>query len=253
MATEFRDLLEMPLEEMAHGALYPVVVAVIDTGVDATHPDLAGRMDAQYALISSDDLRFETCREMRNADNFGHGTGVAGIIVSIAPNARIIDVRAIDAGHGTARMLVEGLRTAIDTPATLINMSLATRGEFAPSLLPLCEKAYYQNQVIVASQWNMPRGNELGFPAEFASCIGVNAAMMNRQYRLRYHDRSTIEFGSLGKNVLTAAPGGGYTTASGTSFATPQVTGMCALFLGQNPHLTVFELKTLLKQHAVAI
>lgn len=228
--------------------LLPVDVAVLDTGVDATHPDLAGRVvDAFSVDVEDGRARVTQADGPHNADVFGHGTGVASVIARLAPNARIVDIRVLGAGnYGTSAALIGGLKLAVERRIRIVNMSLAAKGETAPSLWPLCELAYRQNQVIVAARRNVPLMDE-GFPAEFSSCISVDRDRFSSPYALRYYAGKTIEYAAHGDDVIVAAPGGGHTRATGTSFATPAVSAMCALLLGGYPNLRPFEIKTILK------
>jgi subtilisin family serine protease len=186
----------------------------------------------------------------RNNDAFGHGTAVAGIIAAIAPNARLLDIRVLDAHcQGSGPALLAGLEQAVASGARLINLSLACVAEFAPQLHELCERAYRRNQIVVAAKRNTPLADN-GFPAEFSSCISVDIADFPSPYTLEFLDPPPIEFAARGENVRVPAAGGGYTHRTGTSFATPAVAGLCALLIGAYPGLRLFELKTLLKHSA---
>ncbi len=246
-------------EAVRQQALGPVSVAVIDSGIDGSHPELADRIAAAWAIESpSDDAESNRPRAVevdstRNNDVFGHGTGVAGVIARIAPNARIIDLRVLDSSNkGTGQNLVKALEHAIELGADIINMSLAAKRAFAPTLAPLCERAYHSGQTVVAARRNMPLLDQ-GFPAELSSVISVDQERMARELALRYRAGKLIEFAAHGEGVVTAAPGGGHTTHTGTSFATPAVSAICCLYLGAFPGLRPFELKTLLKAHAEPI
>jgi subtilisin family serine protease len=131
-------------------------------------------------------------------------------------------------------------------------MSLAATASFADRILPLCEKAYYQNQVVVASRRNMPLWDN-GYPAEFSSCISVDNQAFETPFRFRYLADRIVEYAAHGEEVPVAAAGGGYTTMTGTSFATPTIAGICALIAGAYPGLRPFEVKSLLKAWAVPL
>jgi len=131
----------------------------------------------------------------------------------------------------------------------VINMSLAASASVGRRLAPMCERAYYQNQVIVAAQRNFPIEDN-GFPAEFSSSIGVDFESFKSPFEFQYRTGRPIEYVATGDKVTVAAPGGGYTVMTGTSFATPAVAGLCALLLGAFGSLHPFEVKTVLKAHA---
>jgi subtilisin family serine protease len=243
-----RMALEARLDELTARATHPIEVAVVDSGIDSTHADLAGRVAAAYYVSGEgDDLQVLEHPAPGNHDAFGHGTAVASIVARLAPNAQLVDIRVLDPGNqGTGSALVAGLRHVIERRSRLVNMSLAATSRFAPSLNDLCERAYRQNQIVVASKRNSPYP-DLGFPAEFSSCISVDRDSFPTPYQIRYLEANPIEYAAHGDDVVCAAAGGGYTTKTGTSFATPTVTGICALLLGVFPDLKLFELKTILK------
>lgn len=239
------------LKALRRRRLAEVSVAVVDSGIDATHSDLRGRV-ARAWEIPADGETFRAVEAPcpRNRDVYGHGTAVAGIIASIAPNARLLDIRVLDERcQAGGPALVAGFEHAIASGARLINLSLACVARYAPQLHELCEEAYRRNQIVIAAKRNMPLADH-GFPAEFSSCISVDAADFPSRYMLEFLDPPPIEFAARGANVLVPAAGGGYMRRTGTSFATPTVTGLCGLLVGAYPDLRLFEIKTLLKQHA---
>ena len=245
--------LGVKLEDLPAGQLEPVTVEVVDSGVDATHPQLRGRVvRAVRAEPAGEDYEIVESPPGENADVYGHGTGVASIIAGIAPNAGILDIRVLDARNlSTGEALVAGFRYAVQERARVINMSLAARARCAAMLAPLCEQAYRQNQLVVAARRNMPLAGEDGFPAELASCIGVDVGAFLSHFQLKFQADSPIEFVAHGEQVVVAAAGGGQTTMSGTSFATPAVSGLCALLVGAHPDLRTFDVKSLLRAFAV--
>ncbi|MHC5010183.1 MAG: S8 family peptidase [Planctomycetota bacterium] len=250
MKWPFADLPSR-LEDFRKRSLRPLEVAVLDSGVDATHPDLAGRIAAVFNVEREDgEVRVEPGPTEANNDTFGHGTAVASIITQIAPNARIVDVRVLGGqNRGAGSVLVRGLAHAVERGCPIINMSLAATAQFAPRLRDLCETAYRQGQIVVASKRNMPL-LDLGFPAEFTVSVSVDTMPLSSLFRLRYRGDEVIEFAAHGEEVEVAAAGGGHTSKTGTSFATPAVAGLCALLLGAYPDLRPFEIKTLLKAYA---
>ena len=243
--------LSAPVEELAKGSLAPVTVAVLDSGVDGSHPDLAGRV-ARSAVFETDaegEVQSHETNPAENNDLFGHGTGVASIITRIAPNARIVDVRVLGGNpRGMGEALIAGFSHAVDSEATLLNMSLAASEKFVPRMNVICEKAYRKGTTIVASRRNMPLQDE-GFPAALIPCVGVDNAGEGPEPRWRYQNE-VIEYAAHGVDVPVAAHGGGYTSFTGTSFATPILCGYVALLLGAYPGLRPFEVKAVLKAMA---
>lgn len=244
-----RRVLEKPLRELAAASHQPLEVAVLDSGVDGSHPDLRGRLDAAFAIDLDDQLRPSvTPRAVEeNNDLFGHGTAVAGIITQIAPHARIVDIRVLNERNvGSGVALLAGLGLAIERGCPVINMSLATKRKFAPQLAELCERAYLAGLLVVAATRNLPLADH-GFPAELSSTISVDKSQVEDIFELAYRSDHPVEFAARGNEVPVPAAGGGYTVMTGTSFATPTVAGLCALLVGAFPELRPFEVKTVLK------
>jgi subtilisin family serine protease len=230
--------------------LKPVEVAILDSGIDASHPALRGRIVAAFRVEGGRRKPAVRPARRKNNDDYGHGTAVASIIARIAPNARLVDIRVLGPDNqGSGAALIEGLRFAVERGSRLINMSLAATGEFAADLRALCETAYYRNQILVAAKRNMPLVDN-GFPAEFSSCIGVDNRAFPTPFVFRFMPGQVIEYAAQGTEIAVAAPGGGYTTSTGTSFATPTITGICARVLGAYPDMRPFEVKSLLKLFA---
>ena len=245
-------LLMKRLADFPRQTLEPVTVAVVDSGIDATHPQLAGRIvQAVRVEPAGKKQRIVKGAVPRNADVYGHGTAVASIICKIAPNARILDIRVLDLTNVcSGETLIEGFRHAINSRARIINMSLAASAKYALPLRDLCETAYRRNQLVVASRRNMPLTDE-GYPAEVATSIGVNSGKFPSQLQVAFQRDRIIEFAAHGEEVLVAAPGGGETTMTGTSFAAPAVSGICALLVGACPDLRPFEVKSLLRAFSI--
>jgi subtilisin len=235
-------------EALAREPLAEVLVAVLDSGIDGTHPDLRGRVVESHRVERSDGkVVIVPARSDENNDGYGHGTAVASVLCNMSPNARIVDVRVLGDGQvGAGAALLAGLRFAVQRRVAVVNMSVAASAEFAAKLHALCEQAYRQGQAVVAATRNTPLTDH-GFPAELSSVISVDQARMGSLFDWYYRRAHPIEYVAHGEDVTVAAPGGGYTTKTGTSFATPAVSGLCALWLGAFPDLRPFELKSLLK------
>jgi subtilisin family serine protease len=251
MKASFLEALELPWDELATRPLAPVDVAVLDSGIDATHPALHGRIVEAYAVRAADG-REEVVKSANDADNdvLGHGTAVASIIARVAPNARLHDVRVLGSDNrGAEEILRAGLSYAVDRGWAVLNLSLAAGYRLRADLQAVCERAYYRGQTMVAARRNIPVGGD-GLPAEFSSCIGVDLGPHEAPFHLGFHRGLPIEFAAGGEGVTAAARGGGWTTVTGTSFATPAVSGLCALLIGAFPDLQSYEVKTVLRFRA---
>ncbi len=230
----------------ANGTGKDVQVAVIDSGIDAKHPALRGKvMRACVVHTSSGKV---ICREIpgrKSYDTFGHGTGVAGIISDLAPGARFISVKVLGEDNtGSGDALIAGLRWALNNKIKLINMSLATINEkFVPALFDLCEQAYVQDAILVVSKRNC---GPLGYPAMFSSVISVDCEAFQEKLMITRYLEKRIQYGARGENVEVAYLNGVYRRSTGTSFATPHVTGIAALLLSIFPGIRSSAIKAVL-------
>lgn len=245
--------LEAPIRELAKRELAPVTVAILDSGIDGSHPDLAGRV-IRGMIFEADAEGEVSSRESdptENNDLYGHGTGVASIIARIAPNTRLIDVRVLGGNNrGSGEAMIAGFEQAVRSEAILFNMSLAASERYVARMSVLAEDAYRRGISIVASRRNMPLQDD-GFPAALIPCVGVDNEGKGPEGSWLYRN-DVIEYSAYGVDVPVAAHGGGYTTMTGTSFATPIMCGHVALLLGAFPGLRPFEVKAILKAMAEA-
>ena len=233
---------------VSHSTGKGVQVAVIDSGVDASHPDLKGKVKRACVIKKTKEGTIE-CKEIPgedSVDSYGHGTAVSGIITDLAPDAEIINVKVLNEYNScTGDVLIQGIKWALDQNIKLINMSLATSKErYIPTIFKLCEQAYVQNSIIVASRRNF---GDLGCPAMFSSVISVDREDFDDKYAIHFNLHSLIEYDARGTKVKVPAPGGGYAETTGTSFATPHITGIVALLLQVIPDLIPIEIKAILK------
>lgn len=230
-----------------------VQIAIIDSGVDALHPALQGRV-VRTCVVGKNIEGVISCEEVpvtESTDNFGHGTAVAGCVTGVAPEVEIINVKVLnDYNACTGDILIAGLEWALQQGIRLINMSLATsKQQWIQGLFQLVEQAYIQNTIIVASRRNI---GDLGCPAMFSSVISVDRESYTDRFQLGYRANNMIEYDARGTEIEVLVPGGGYAIQTGTSFATPHVTGMVALLLEKFPTITGSEAKTILKALAQA-
>lgn len=243
--------MDVPIEALATARLQPIKVAIIDSGVDSSHPDLIGKVESAFWCKTERGRKIVTqsLPPHTNNDAYGHGTAVASIIARIAPNASFIDIRVLGANTlGTPQALLAGIDHANYTDVRLINISVAVGEAYAARMLPLVDRAHHRGKMIVAATRNRPLEDE-GYPASMVHAIGVGNAGRGPEREWRWR-RDVIEFLGYGVDVPVAASGGGYTTQTGTSFATPIICGVVALMLGAHPDLTLYEVKALLKAFA---
>lgn len=225
-----------------------VKVAVIDTGVNLRHPDLEG------AVAGGVNLFDEQAPPM---DDNGHGTHVAGIIaardnkigvVGVAPEAELYVLKAFDSqGSGRVSYIISGLEWCVQNGVKLVNMSFG--GTENRALGRAVQAALDAGLLLVAAAGNDGSGNSVNFPASYPGVMAVSASTA---------DDELASFSSWGPQVDIMAPGAkilstyqrGYKELSGTSMATPHVTGAAALVWAAEPRLSATRVSDRLKQTA---
>jgi subtilisin len=226
-----------------------VKVAIIDSGVDATHPLVGGV--AGGVVVEPDDSAPQGVRlvEGEHEDLFGHGTACAGIIRKAAPECDIYSVRVLGSrltGRGAA--FAAGLQWAIDNGMHVVNMSLSTgRATFFGTFHRLADEAYFKNTVLVCAVNNVPAPS---YPSQFSAVVSVAAREGDDPFSIAYNPAPPVEFGAPGLDVEVAWLGGRTVRTTGNSFACPHVAGLVARILSKHPGLTPFQVKTVL--HSIA-
>ncbi len=222
-----------------------VTVAVIDTGVRAGHPDLRGRVLKGWDFIGGDNAA---------TDMNGHGTHVAGIIAAnknnrrgiagLAPSARILPVRVLDAaGNGHSAVVARGIVYAVNKGADVINLSLAGSQPDAQTRAAVAYAAR-RNVVVVAAAGNFGCGAPTTYPAAYPNVIGVGAIDRNSNLAPYSQCGSYVDVVAPGSNVLSTtiySPhpslgcgyGVNYCFLNGTSMATPYAAASAALLISR--------------------
>ncbi|MEY2430056.1 MAG: thermitase [Verrucomicrobiota bacterium] len=228
------------------------IVAVLDSGINAAHPEFAGRLLPGYDFVSNDN---------DPSDDFGHGTAVAGTIVAdgnngmgvagVAYGCSVLPVKVVDAsGFASYSTIAQGIKYAVDHGARVINLSVAGDSTSA-TLQSAINYAWNNNVVVVAAAGN----NANTVPQYPAACDHVIAVSATEP------DDSLAGFSSYGSYITVSAPGDNIWTTQkdlsnpygawrGTSFASPIVAGVAALVASANPSLSNTQIVALLKQTA---
>jgi serine protease len=242
--------------DVSTGQDAPVTVAVIDTGISPSHPDLAGKLVPGWDFIDNDDD--PTDKPLGSS----HGTHVAGTIAAATDNgigvagvswgSMIMPIRVLDSkGAGTYSLIMEGIEWAVQHGAQIINMSLGGTDHPGPAFETTIRNAYSRGVLLVAATGN-DYGRPVLYPAAFPEVIAVGATL---------NDDSLAPYSNVGSQVTVTAPGGsivsnlsdgvfstalkrvstgsgyawenGYEFMHGTSMATPHVSGLAALLLSR--------------------
>ena len=232
-----------------------VVIGLLDTGYERTHPDLAA-----IPVVAPFNTRTGTTSI---TDVYGHGTHVAGTIAAqtnngmgvagIAPGITMMPVKVMDNnGQGYWSDFLEGVDWARTHGASIINLSLGgtLTSSQAAAFQPTFDAAYNAGVVVVAAAGNNNR-NEAFYPASFGHVISV-AATTNSDTKASFSNYGpAVDLAAPGYNIYSTYPGGTYKLMSGTSMATPHVVGLAALIRSYHPSYTVDEVETAMEINAV--
>jgi subtilisin len=210
----------------------PVKVAVVDTGIDTSHPDLSANVKGGYSAVSY---------TRSFSDDNGHGTHVAGTIaaanntigvVGVAPNADLYAVKVLDKnGSGYVSDIIKGIQWSVSNGVNVINMSLGS-STYSLAFDTACQQAIASGVTIVAAAGNSgPSLGTVGYPAKFAGVIGVSATDSSNVIASFSSRGDGVDIAAPGVSIYSTYRGSTYATLSGTSMASPHVAGVVALVL----------------------
>ena len=233
------------------------IIAILDTGVQLDHPALAGSLVQGYDFMDNDPVPQDERDGQDDNGNglvdevFGHGTHIAGIVHLVAPDARIMPLRVLDAdGTGSVTILAEAIAFAIENGANIINISLGTSLESA-LLKNMVAEASSHGVLIVASAGNLDN-EKPQFPAADGCAIGVTSinALDARSEFSSFG--KWVDFASPGEAIYSTFPTNGYAHWSGTSMATPFVAGQAALIHSVAPQYSIRDIVKVMQNSAEA-
>jgi subtilisin family serine protease len=228
------------------------VIAILDSGINASHPEVAGRILPGYNFVSG---------TSDTSDDFGHGTAVAGTVIAAGNNGigvagvafacSVLPVKVVDSsGFASYSAVADGIRFAVERGAHVINLSIA--GSSPSSTLQAAVDYAWSNNVVVIAAAGNNATSEPQYPAACNHVIGVSATTV---------DDSIASFSSYGAYVSLAAPGDNiwtlqrdlsnpYGSWRGTSFSSPIVAAVAALVKSVNPSLSSAQVTSVLEQTA---
>lgn len=227
-----------------------VRVGVVDSGISA-HAALASCLAEGANYIENARNTTDT------TDSFGHGTKVAGLIagagetgfIGTAPGAELVPLKVTDGSSVQISAICRAIYGGIDDfHCSVLNLSLGVSKDYQ-SLREAIEYAEAQNVVVVSAAGNQGSGT-VYFPAGYDSVIGVGSVDENRLVAPHSNHNYSVFLTAPGLYVRTTSRNGGYSTDSGTSFSTPQVSGAAAVLLGAAPDLKAAEVRELLARTA---
>ncbi len=237
-----------------------VIVAVLDTGVDVNHPQLQGAIAAGGVdLVDGDGDPDESPDGIDNDGDgvvdeaLGHGTFVAGLIRSVAPDARILPIRVLDSeGVGTAIDIAKGIEIARQNGARVINLSLGMAVE-ADVVEELIDDVVDEHVIVfVASSGNQSTSNRQ-FPAGENDVISVAATDDSDRKADFSNFGSWVDVSAPGVGLISLFPGSRLASWSGTSFAAALASGEAALLVSLRPTAEIGDIHDAIERSAVPV
>ena len=232
------------VHRIAKGANVPI--AVIDSEIDATHPDLEGAVTQRFDAVGAPEKPHP------------HGTGMAGAIAAhqrllgIAPGAQLLAVHAFSSdaakAESTTFNILKGIDWSVRQGARIINMSFA--GPRDPSLDRALKAAYDKGVVLIAAAGNAGPKSPPLFPGADPNVIAVTATDVDDKLFAGANRGKYISVAAPGVDILVPAPASSYQLTTGTSVAAAEVSGIVALLLERNPKLTPADIRRILTASA---
>lgn len=231
-----------------------LTIALVDTGVDLTHPDLKDNLVKGTNLVQPG---------KQPQDDNGHGTRVAGVLAAVGNNgkgtagivwkARIMPIKALDAdGYGDEDRLGEAIMYAVKNGAKIVVLSVGLYRE-SPYMKDIVEYAEDHGVLLVAATGNdglkFKSKIAVKYPAAYPSVLAVGGLAADGKAEPRSNSGPEVDLVAPW-NVYTTALGGGYAKEQGTSMAAPQAAGVAALVWAKYPAMKPYQIRELLRQTA---
>jgi subtilisin family serine protease len=237
-----------------------ITVAVLDSGVDRSHQDLAGQVVAQADCTG----KRGCTTKVPSTTPYWHGTHVAGVVaaaangksvVGVAPRAKLLDVRVLDAsGNGDTAMVAAGVEWAVAHGARILNLSIGSPGD-DPALHAAIRRAAARGVLVVTAAGNdfdpCVRASAPSYPAAYAETLAVAATNTDGTHAWFSSVSSYVDLAAPGVSVVSDSPGNQVSPADGTSVAAPQVSGAAADLWSAHPKWTAAQVRTELLRTAV--
>ncbi|MGR6020492.1 S8 family peptidase [Bacillus paranthracis] len=219
------------IEDRFTGIQNKIKVAILDNGIYKEHEDLKGKVVKEFNTINLNNPII---------DETGHGTAIAGIIAAennnlgilgVMPNIQLYDVKVLDKqGKGDVDHLIKGIRWCIEQRVNILNISFGLQSE-SPELKKAIDEAVDSGIIVVAAAGNT-YGLGVDYPAKYENVISISS--VNKEFkRASSSAKGKIDFAAPGVDILSTNQDGGYSTYSGTSFATAFATGVIAALLAE--------------------
>ncbi len=219
-----------------------VTVAVIDSGIDVTHPELAGVITGTFDALNNGE------------GPHPHGTSIAGVIASharlmgTAPSSHLLAIRAFGAqksgAESTSFLILKSLDYAVAKNAQIINMSFA--GPHDPAIERGLSVAAAKGIVLIAAAGNAGAKSPPLYPAADRNVIAVSATDQSDQIFAQSNRGKYVAISAPGVDILSPAPDGKYQMSSGTSLSAAYVSGVAALMIARNPQVSSVDIRATL-------
>jgi subtilisin family serine protease len=235
---------------IAEGTGRGIKVAVIDSGVETSHPMLNGLKLIDDIAIADDGVKLEI--ENGDGDVFGHGTAVSAIIRELAPEAQIGSIRVLGRNNASRTAVIQlGAQEALERGYNILNCSFGCAVESQVLKYKLwVDEAYLRGVHVVAAcnneDFRMPE-----WPAFFSSVVAVNMARAESDSMFYYLRGTMVEFAAKGIDVMVPWLGGAEKKVTGSSFAAPRLSALLARLLSVYPDLSPIQAKSIL--HSIAL
>lgn len=218
-----------------------VIVAVVDNGIDASHPDLKSQIT----------LPFDTVKENSSIAVGEHGTHVAGIIGSsinnsiggagVAPNTKIMPINVFSGEFAYTSEIIQGIYHAVAKGADIINLSLGNY-EYSNAFNTAIQDAHKKGVVIIAAAGNEKISSPY-YPASYNNVISVASSTSSDEVSNFSNYGKHIDIAAPGSSIYSTMPKGLYGVMDGTSMAAPMVSGVAALIKANEPALSNIEIE----------
>jgi len=244
--------LEEARHFLQHSRGHGVRVAVLDSGIELSHPALAGLKVEDDVAVVDDGLQLRVVPG-EGRDVYGHGTALAGIIHQLAPEAALGSFRVLGQRLRSRTMIIrEAARLALERGYHILNCSFGCgRDDHVLFYKEWIDEAYIRGHHVIAA-CNNEDFTKREWPGHFSTVITVNFTGCNSPEEFHYRRGCLVEFAARGQDLEVAWSGGAHKQVTGSSFAAPHVTGLLARLISGLPALSTLQAKALLSDLATA-